>query len=731
MNIRSLPAGSSPKPVSYPYFPTRWQHFLWRNWGLVPPEALAEVLGAAENDIRQAASELGLSPDPEVSDKWLTKSYQTLIRANWHLLNYPQLLQLLKWTPEKMAFTLKEEDFLFIKLGMEKPDCPVLRMTPLTPEEKRRTGEIKTLLERYFPEHPGRYEEPPFAFADAFAPRGSAPERGDFEFNLIHAYAAGCGDVLGEADVSDPAPENLLAQYASLGINGIWMHALLHLLSPIPGAEEFSPGCEKRIANLRNIVARCGRYGIKVYLYLNEPRCMPMDFYAAKPLWAGRPVPERNTMTVCTTRSPEPLAWLENAVKTVFTLVPGLGGLLTITMSENPTNCHYDLHHEECPSCAGVPPEKIVADVNCAVERGMHAAAPDARLLIYDWGWARSAENRDPVAFKKAVLDLLPVNPGVFLCSVSEWGMITRVGGVEEYLVDYSISQPGPGEEAREVWRHARSRGIPVAAKVQINNSWELPSVPCIPAPYLIREHLENLKKEQVRGLMLSWTLGGFPGGNLKLLSASPEEIARADFGEEAAEKICEAWKLFSRAFREFPFHVDVIYFSPVNLGPANPLYLTPAGYRSGMVGIPYDDLDKWRGVYPEEVFAEQFRIMSETWRQGLEVLAGACRIAPASAEAACRDLTDTAEAAYCHLRSVSLQIAFIRAREHGFDRRIMAECAREELELALRLYRIVRRDSRIGFEASNHYYYTLNDLMEKVVNCDFILRELGVPPER
>ena len=50
--------------------------------------------------------------------------------------------------------------------------------------------------------------------------------------------------------------------------------------------------------------------------------------------------------------------------------------------------------------------------------------------------------------------------------------------------------------------------------------------------------------------------------------------------------------------------------------------------------------------------------------------------------------------------------------------------------ELALRLYRIVRRDSRIGFEASNHYYYTLNDLMEKVVSCSFILRELGVPPE-
>ena len=54
-----------------------------------------------------------------------------------------------------------------------------------------------------------------------------------------------------------------------------------------------------------------------------------------------------------------------------------------------------------------------------------------------------------------------------------------------------------------------------------------------------------------------------------------------------------------------------------------------------------------------------------------------------------------------------------------------MAECVRGEIELALKLYDIVRRDSRIGFEASNHYFYTLNDLREKVVSCARILNEL------
>ena len=50
-----------------------------------------------------------------------------------------------------------------------------------------------------------------------------------------------------------------------------------------------------------------------------------------------------------------------------------------------------------------------------------------------------------------------------------------------------------------------------------------------------------------------------------------------------------------------------------------------------------------------------------------------------------------------------------------------------EEIDLALMLYRIVCRDSKVGFEASNHYYYTPNDLLEKVINCRHILEEWGM----
>ena len=54
-----------------------------------------------------------------------------------------------------------------------------------------------------------------------------------------------------------------------------------------------------------------------------------------------------------------------------------------------------------------------------------------------------------------------------------------------------------------------------------------------------------------------------------------------------------------------------------------------------------------------------------------------------------------------------------------------MADAVRKDRERTLELYEIVRKDSRIGFEASNHYYYTLNDLREKILNCEWILAHL------
>jgi hypothetical protein len=55
-----------------------------------------------------------------------------------------------------------------------------------------------------------------------------------------------------------------------------------------------------------------------------------------------------------------------------------------------------------------------------------------------------------------------------------------------------------------------------------------------------------------------------------------------------------------------------------------------------------------------------------------------------------------------------------------------MRAIAALEIELARRLFLLARRNSTIGFEASNHYYYTPLDLVEKVLNCRDIIARMA-----
>ena len=723
MNNCILPVGDAPQPVVFDYFPTRWQHFIWRNWNLVPVKTLADILGTTVQTVENEAAEMGLKCGTPPDPRWLTNGYLTILRNNWHILNYPQLLQLTGLSSGKLKTILEEEDFFYIKLGSHKPAAEPLKYAPLTESERERTKEIKQLVQNTFPTGFPARQEQAFSFLDFKVPDDkSAPAGGDFDLAMIHAYSASCGDLFLDITTHDPLPENLLACYRKLGINAVWAHALLHKFSPIAGAEEFSAGYQERRKNLKILVKRCEKYGIKLFLYFNEPRGINNAFFEKKPSWAGIDVPQLETKDVCTTATSEPLEWLEKGTEQLFAEAPGLGGILLITMSENPTNCHCRMKSRECPSCRNVAPAKIIADVVNAIYRGMSKSSDNARLLAYDWAWQRHEDDEDCISFRKEVIDLLL--PGIELCSVSENTLETNIGGVFQRIRDYSISQPGPAETAKAVWQYAQSKNINCTAKIQANNSWELSAVPFIPVPYLVKEHLDNLKACGIKNLMLSWTLGGYPGDNLRLVNSTPEELALEYFNADAAKKVCEAWKCFSEAFRKFPFYIEVIYTAPVNFGPQNIFYPEKTGRKATMIGFPYDDLDSWRTVYPEDVFEHQFELLCQKWQQGMDIIESAKELISPSEKSAFDTQVRMAAASLCHFKSTLFQTSFVRARNAG-NRKIMADSICKELKNTLDLIEAVKYDSRIGYEASNHYYYTINDLVEKVINCNHMLKKL------
>jgi hypothetical protein len=681
---------------------------------------------------------MGLPPAQPISPEQKKRGYITVLRRNWHLLPYDQLLVVLDMPAEQLAYSLREDDFLFDKLGSLKPRCSPLRYVPPTEEARKGAGEIKRIVQETFGEEVREPCQPRFRFVEELSqPRESRPQprregKSLFSLRFIYSYFGLYGDPLATPEL-DPYPDGLLQRLADLGVNGVWMHTVLYTLAPSKTFPEFGVGHETRLATLRKLVQRAKRYNISVYLYVNEPRAMPASFF--KDRAAMRGVQEGDHFAMCTS-SPEVREWITDALAYVFESVPGLGGVFTITASENLTNCASHGRFRECPRCKEREPADIIAEVNAAVEAGVHRGNPNAHVLVWDWGWQD--------AWAPDIIARLPKS--VWLMSVSEWSKPITRGGVETAVGEYSISAVGPGPRARKHWTLAKQAGLKTVAKVQLNNTWELSAVPYLPAMDLIAEHCSNLAATGVDGLMLSWTLGGYPSPNLRvaqLFDRSPppreqdilDAVARARFGPDGAPHARTAWTSFSDAFREFPFHIGVLYRAPMQYGPSNLLYASPTGYASTMIGFPYDDVDGWRGPYPAPVFAEQFTKVATGWKGGLAHMRQAVEKAPPDRAAEARAELRFAEAAQLHFQSVANQTRFNIARNAvladdgpiGPDRRKaliqeMRQIARDEIAVARRLFTLARQDSRIGFEASNHYYYLPIDLVEKVVNCRYIL---------
>ena len=518
----------------------------------------------------------------------------------------------------------------------------------------------------------------------------------------------------------DAFPDGLLQELADRGVNGVWLHVVLRDLAPGGDAfPEFGRGHEQRLDNLRRLVARAKRFGIGVYLYVNEPRAMPAEFFNGRPQMAG--VREGEHVAMCTS-DPAVRRWLGDALAHVFRSVPDLGGVFTITASENLTNCASHMRGQDCPRCKDRAPADIIAEVNATVEAGVHRGSPSATVIAWDWGW------RDEWA--EPIIGKLPRS--VRLQSVSEWSLPIERGGVRTTVGEYSLSAVGPGPRAKRHWDLAKKAGLRTSAKVQLNNTWELSAVPYLPVLDLVAEHCANLSAAGVDGMQLSWSLGGYPSPNLEVAKAfqAPDattdavldDVARRRYGAAAAPHARAGWKRFGDAFREYPYDGGVVYTCPAQFGPSNLLYLKPTNYAATMIGFPYDDLDAWRGPYPPEVFAAQFEKVAVGWDAALAELK---RTADTSDAPAAREDYAIARAAGLHFRTVANQARFVIARRAN-RREEMSRIARDEIAVAKDLFALARGDSRLGFEASNHYYYVPQDLVEKVINCEHVMRQLG-----
>ncbi len=679
-----------------------WQKVIFLNYGTVKTENIARVLKTDAQTVILEAKAMGL--DQIVYDpNWQTKGYVTVIRNNWSLLNMEDICVLLEITVEQLKAQLTEFDFLSVKLG-EKPNTEKILHTLLTPAQQKETEKICHFVKENF-------REPSVVPFDFYSQLPRYPVIStENDIPRFHAnYCARYGDTLLDSDLPDYSHE-VLERLRAVGTNGVWIHETLRNLAPFPLAPEFSGDYTLRVKNLDTLIRRCHEHGIDVYLYLNEPRSLPASFFEKYPEFRGQKTDE-GEYCLCTSL-PVVQQYLYDAVKYLAEKVPLLKGIMTITMSENPTHCHSRNWNsaEACPHCRNRAPEQLAAEVNNIMAKALRDGNGHTRLIANLWSWSAFMGWTEQQTLEGIRL----LDPEIDVLCVSEYSKDFVRGGVPVQVVDYSISVTGPSELTKKSLSYAQKLGHRIWAKVQINNSWECSAVPYLPVFDLMTQHIKNLKQLGVEGFMLGWSLGGYPGGALSLcnLTCSQDEADENGWYQAVYEAdavvVQSAVRTFSKAFEEFPFSVDSLYYGGQTLGPGNDILDTSAR-ESTMVCYTFADYEKYTAPYGLEIYLSQYEKLLHEWQKGLTLLQ------TVHGNLAVSSLKNVALGAYIHFAS-AYQIALSAKYRRSNDGQGLQTCIKEMLSLTKQLYGLISRDATIGFEMTNHYFYNANLLLFRML---------------
>jgi len=554
----------------------------------------------------------------------------------------------------------------------------------------------------------------------------------------------------------DYYPEEYLNRLAHHRINGVWLHVKLRDIVPSAVFPEFGQDAEAALPRLRALVERAARYGIRVFLYLNEPRNLPeaSPFWRAHPHLRGAPSAsvmddEPSTFALCTSR-PETLAFLRDSSRRLFTDVPGLGGVFLITASEHHTHCFShtraqgDPPYEQlaCPRCRERRPVEVVVETVRAIAEGVHEAAPGATVIAWNWSWeglyGREAEHE--------IIRSLP--PDVVYMADFERGDVKTILGRRVPIDEYALSLVGPSERFRAANAVAREGGRPVYAKLQFVNTHELANIPYLPLPGVVYEKLAGLREAGAAGILGCWIFGNYPGlitdlaGRLYLepfdgdRAGALAELARLYFGPEAVPDVLVAWECFAEAWDYYPFHIPILYSGPQVKGPAFPWFLepihepVPPNWRDNQP--PGDNLVQLIPDHDALWFDRALGELLAAWERGLLALESAFdRIA----EPTRRQYLEygVARCAYHQIVSLRNTVRFYVEREFLLrspseeERRAILARLRghieAEIENAEACLPYVEADSRLGWHSECFMYqFTPEEIRERVA----ALREMA-----
>ena len=377
-------------------------------------------------------------------------------------------------------------------------------------------------------------------------------------------------------------PDEYLNRLAHEGVNGLWL--TINWFRDLPSAviPEYGKNSAPRLARLRRTVEQCARYGIRIYAFCIEPAGFRRPEPELKAAAAAHPELVGHNRAFCISTK-KGKAYVEDAVRTLFSAVPGLGGLIVISVGERQTHCFSGSGFDasKCPRCKKRTPFAVLNDTLSAMRRGMDAVRPDAELISWPYGqfitWGAEL----------AVTSAGRLPHGVCMQHNFETGGHCMQLGKPRPLWDYWQSVPGPTVLFRKCAQAARKNKTRTFAKLQVACGHEITTTQYVPAPGLLHTKYAAMRALGVSGAMLSWYPGSYPCVMIRAsteLSFTPNtsnknsfllDLARRDWGDSAPQ-VAEAWKLCESAYTNYPAAHIFQYYGPMHDGIAWPLYLIP-----------------------------------------------------------------------------------------------------------------------------------------------------------
>ena len=528
-------------------------------------------------------------------------------------------------------------------------------------------------------------------------------------------------------DDVDYYPDAYLNRLAHEGVNGLWLSVQWKDITKTSFREP-SPDLERRLTKLRQTVEKCARYGIKLWLYSNEPE----GFYSADdpmlkayPELAGAGRPSRRY--ICP-NSEAGQKFIYESTRWITSHVPGLGGLINISLGEHGSSCLDSVGVEAgrrpvCPRCSLVPNWQTLASGQGAWARGIKEGDPKAEYIC--WLYMPSWKPLAPWVYELG--DHMPKD--VTLQINFESGAVKyqldrpRVGG------DYWLSFIGPSERFARIAGQAAANRTPMSAKLQVGCSHESATIPFMPVPSLLYRKYREMPALNVTTVMQCWYFGNYPGvmnraaGRLAFEDFSGTEddflrtLARPEWGGDA-DAVVRAWNHFAEGFQHYPLATRFQYWGPMHAAPVWPLHLKPALkplQPTWLVGGPAGDaigeaLDN-HSLAEAVVLSRQ---MSEEWDKGVVIMKS---LEPKFRENHERLLDiGLTEAIGIQFASAHNILNFYLMRSRLFDlpppealRQLsaMETIVRQEIRNSERLAVLCAADSRLGFhsEAERHQY--------------------------